>query len=184
MSGRASYRHGDVRSETIARVLDLIEEVGEQGITMRALAQHIGVAHRTLHHHFTDREGLLREVGAQGFALLAAALEAPDEPVAFVETYLRFGLARPQLYALMMRQRAEAGEASANLAMERNRVIARALAVLAPDESDPDAARRRVMRTWMMLHGGLLLNAARTLVAREPEQFVGEMLRIVGLAEA
>ncbi|MFM7348892.1 MAG: TetR/AcrR family transcriptional regulator [Erythrobacter sp.] len=179
LTQRASYRHGDVRAEAVDRALASIEEVGEQGIAMRAIAQALGVAHRTLHHHFADREGLLREVSARGFALLADVLDAEQTERGFVIAYLRFGLARPQLYTLMMRQRADAGQASPALGSARDRVIARALAVLAPDEADPDAGRRRVMRTWMTLHGGLALNASSTLMARDPEQFEAEMLRIV-----
>lgn len=184
LTQRSSYRHGDVRTEAVSHALAMIEAVGEQGVSVRAIAQTMGVAHRSLHHHFTDREGLLRDVSAHGFAMLADALSEADAPRAFVETYLKFGLARPQLYALMMRQRADARSASESLGAARDRVIARALAVLAPDERDPDAARRQVMRIWMMLHGGLSLNATATLMTRDPEQFVAEMLRIVALDQA
>lgn len=179
LTRRASYRHGDVCAVAVNHALAMIEEVGEQGLAMRAIAQALGVAHRTLHHHFTDREGLLREVGARGFAMLADVLGEAKSERAFVIAYLRFGLAHPQLYALMMRLSADAGAASPALGEARGRVIARALAVLAPGVADPDAGRRRVMRTWMTLHGGLALNATATLMARDPEQFVAEMLRIV-----
>lgn len=181
LTQRSSYRHGDVRAEAVTHALAMIEAVGEQGVSVRAIAQAMGVAHRSLNHHFTDRDGLLREVSAHGFAMLADALSGADAPRAFVETYLNFGLAYPQLYALMMRQRADARSASESLGMARDRVIARALEVLAPDERDPDVARRQVMRIWMMLHGGLSLNATATLMTRDPEQFVAEMLRIVAL---
>lgn len=178
MTGRATYRHGDVRAESLAAGLALLEQQGEQGLSVRAIAQTIGVAHRALHHHFGDREGLLREMSAAGFTMLAEALSAAATPRPFMEAYLRFGLAHPQLYALMMRQRADAGAACPRLQTARDRVIALALAALAPDETDPDQARRQVMRSWMLLHGGLALNASGTLMARDDETFVTEMMKI------
>ena len=178
MTGRATYRHGDVRAECLAIALQLLEEVGEQGLSMRNIAQKMGVAHRTLHHHFHDREGLLRELSASGFSMLAERLSAGLPPQRFMETYLRFGLEQPQLYALMMRQQADAGLACERLQIARQRVIALALTALAEGETDPDKARRRVMRTWMLLHGGLSLNASGTLMPRDSEAFVAEMMQI------
>ena len=183
MSARATYRHGDVRAECLTVALQLLEELGEQGLSMRSIAQKIGVAHRTLHHHFTDREGLLREISARGFAMLAERLAASLSPRGFMETYLRFGLEHPQLYALMMRQQSDAGAACAPLQTARQRVIALALAALAQGEADPDQARRRVMRSWMLLHGGLSLNASGTLMPRDAEAFVVEMMQIAAPPE-
>jgi AcrR family transcriptional regulator len=178
MTGRATYRHGDVRAECLAIALQLLEELGEQGLSMRNLAQRIGVAHRTLHHHFDDREGLLREVSADGFTMLAERLSDRLSPKQFMDAYLRFGLEHPQLYALMMRQQADAGLACERLQTARQRVIALALAALAEGETDPDEARRRVMRSWMLLHGGLSLNGSGTLMPRDSEAFVAEMMQI------
>lgn len=178
MIERATYRHGDVRAEGLTVALRLLEEQGEQGLSMRGIAQKLGVAHRTLHHHFADREGLLRELSASGFVMLADALTPVTTPRAFMESYLRFGLANPRLYALMMRQPAKVGPASERLKSARDHVIALALAALAKAETDPDTARRRVMRTWMLLHGGLSLNATGTLEARGDEMFVEEMMQI------
>lgn len=178
MTGRATYRHGDVRAECLTIALQLLEEAGEQGLSMRSIAQKIGVAHRTLHHHFNDREGLLRELSASGFTMLAERLAVATAPPQFMEAYLRFGLEHPQLYALMMRQQADAGLACERLQIARQRVIALALAALADGEADPDQARRRVMRSWMLLHGGLSLNASGTLMPRDHEAFVAEMMQI------
>lgn len=178
MTGRATYRHGDVRAECLAIARQLLEEVGEQGLSMRNIAQKIGVAHRTLHHHFDDREGLLRELSASGFAMLAERLSVGLTPPQFMEAYLRFGLQHPQLYALMMRQQADAGSHCERLQIARQRVIALALAALADGEADPDTSRRRVMRSWMLLHGGLSLNASATLMPRDSEAFVAEMMQI------
>lgn len=178
MKRRATYRHGDVRTEGLTVALQLLEEHGEQGLSMRGIAQKIGVAHRALHHHFTDREGLLRELSASGFTMLADALSAATSPRSFMETYLCFGLQHPQLYVLMMRQPANAGVACERLQTARDRVITLALAALAEGEADPEEARRRVMRIWMLMHGGLALNASSSLMTRDGAAFIAEMMQI------
>lgn len=184
MTGRATYRHGDLRAEALTVALQLLEENGEQGLSMRGIALRIGVAHRALHHHFADREGLLRELSASGFTMLADALSEATSPRSFLETYLRFGLQHPQLYALMMRQRADANATHERLHTTRNRVITLALAALAEGEADSTQARRCVMRSWMLMHGGLSLNASGTLMARDEEVFISEMMQIAGLQTA
>lgn len=178
MTRRATYRHGDLRAESLSIAIVLLEEVGETGLSMRGLAQKVGVAHRALHHHFTDREGLLRELSARGFTMLADSLSGAGALRQFMECYLRFGIAYPRLYTLMMRQKANAGAACDRLQQARDRVISLALAALAEGETDPDEARRRVMRSWMLLHGGLSLHASQTLMARDGEAFIAEMIRI------
>ncbi len=99
------YHHGDVRSEAIAAALALCEEAGPDAVTMRAVAGKVGVDHRAIYRHFADRDRLLAEVAALGYADLLAALEEggcdPGLQADFAAS-IRFALARPRLYALML----------------------------------------------------------------------------------
>lgn len=119
MTGRAICRHGDVRAEGLTVAPRLLEERGGQGLSMRGIAQRIGVARRALHHHFADREGLLRELIASGFIMLADALSEAHSPRSLMEAYLRFSLAQPKLYAFMMQLPTDAGAAGAGSLGER-----------------------------------------------------------------
>lgn len=177
MTQRATYRHGNVRDEAIAHALAALES--GQALSLRAVAKEVGVAHHALSHHFDDLQGLLRAVAAAGFTQLCDALADAKTPEAYMRAFLAFGLKRPALYDLMMRQSVDAGSRSAALQLARDRLIALSVAMFAPDAKTEDAARRRVMRIWMMLHGGLALHGNRVLQPRTDDAFIAEMLQIV-----
>src|SRR5512146_3266476 len=179
---RESYHHGGLK----AAALDLAERLieSEPDFSLRALAEGLGVAHRALYNHFGDRAGLLAELSARGFEALARAVGATHEPADFVRAYADFALRRPGLYALMMRQTYAGFEAVPALRAAADRMIAASLAVLTPDAPDADSGRRAVMRTWMLVHGGLSLHASGALRTRTDEAFVAELLAIAGLGSA
>ena len=62
--------------------LALLAAEGRDALTLRAVAERIGVNHRALYRHFASLDALKVEVAAMGFARLADALEkvSPGEP--------------------------------------------------------------------------------------------------------
>jgi AcrR family transcriptional regulator len=82
-----------------------LAEHGDAGISLRAVARRAGVSHAAPKHHFTDRAGLLTVLAADGFAALAAALEAVggdgERLTALGHAYVDFGLEHPALFELM-----------------------------------------------------------------------------------
>ncbi|MET7691935.1 TetR/AcrR family transcriptional regulator [Streptomyces sp. NPDC005483] len=84
------YHHGDLRRAILTAALDVIAADGPAGLSLRDLARRAGVSHAAPAHHFRDRTGLLTAIAAEGFALLAAAVnDAPDLKDAGVR-YVRF----------------------------------------------------------------------------------------------
>lgn len=179
---REAYHHGDLKAAALAEAERLIETDPE--FSMRQLATTLGVAHRALYNHFGDRAGLLAQLAAGGFRQLAAATAKAGSAAAFITAYARFALARPRLYHLMMAQPYPAFEREPDLRAAADRLIAVALAVLAPDASNADSGRRAVMKHWMLVHGGLALHAGGVLRGRDDAGFIAELLAIAGLAPA
>jgi AcrR family transcriptional regulator len=179
---REAYHHGQLRTAALDAAEALIEQ--DADISLRALAGGLGVAHRALYNHFGDRAGLLAALAARGFERLADAVAGAGSAEAFVRAYAGFALARPGLYALMMRQTYRAFETDPALRVAADRLISVALRVLAPGAPDADSGRRAVMRLWMLVHGGLALHAGGALRTRSDEDFVTELLAIAGLAPA
>lgn len=179
---RETYHHGGLKTAALDLAETLVE--AEPDFSLRALAEKLGVAHRALYNHFGDRAGLLAELSARGFEALAKAVGATQTPADFVRAYAGFALARPGLYALMMRQTYAGFEGVPVLRAAADRMIAASLAVLAPDAPDADSGRRAVMRLWMLVHGGLSLHASGALRTRTDAAFVAELLAIAGLGEA
>src|SRR5919112_2521789 len=100
--GRDSYHHGDLRAVILSQAADMVAERGADGISLRELAREAGVSHAAPAHHFTDRRGLFTALAAQGWRLLAGALDAarPDF-IAAALAYVRFALDHPGHYAVM-----------------------------------------------------------------------------------
>jgi AcrR family transcriptional regulator len=84
----------------------LLERDGERGLTMRRLADSLGIRAPSLYKHLPDKHALEMELVATGFAMLADALESAASPgqadglAAMAAAYRRFALSHPHLYRL------------------------------------------------------------------------------------
>ncbi|WP_031172376.1 TetR/AcrR family transcriptional regulator [Streptosporangium roseum] len=98
-------------AEIVSAARVLLEEEGRDALTVRALADRLGIRAPSLYKHFSDKaavEAALMERGlAETGAALHAALDAarhatpPREPIgAVLRAYRRIGLAHPNLYRL------------------------------------------------------------------------------------
>lgn len=105
----ASYHHGDLRAALLLAASELLEQHGQDALSLREVARVAGVSHNAPYHHFKDKEALLSALAAAGQdQLLAEQLAAansvggPVEAVVSVGmAYVRFGVKRPQLFALI-----------------------------------------------------------------------------------
>jgi len=110
MARQKSYHHGDLRQALIETGLDMLEEHGLEGLTLRKLAARVGVSHAAPEHHFPTLRHLLTAFATEGFRLFGASMrsamaEAPDDPAeqlrAASRGYLAFASTRPHLFRLM-----------------------------------------------------------------------------------
>lgn len=178
--GRKRFHHGALADSATEAALEILEAEGEAAVAMRRVGEACGVAHRSLYRHFANREALLCALAARGFDAVATALSYAESREDLIGVYGRFALKRPHLYGLMMTRRNAAIEADARLRAAADRMIEQSLRILAPGERDPEKARRKVMRVWMALHGGVALHAAGVIKARNAAAFIDEMTAILG----
>jgi AcrR family transcriptional regulator len=93
--------------EVVAAGRLLLEEEGAEALTMRRLAERVGIRAPSLYKHLPDKAALEAAIIATGFEEAAAAFEAAVEGaaegalVALAAAYRRFALAHPHLYRLM-----------------------------------------------------------------------------------
>jgi AcrR family transcriptional regulator len=93
--------------EVVAAGRRLLEEEGPEALTMRRLAERVGIRAPSLYKHLPDKAALEAAIIATGFEEAAAAFEAAVEDaaegalVALAAAYRRFALAHPHLYRLM-----------------------------------------------------------------------------------
>ncbi|SEF08615.1 WHG domain-containing protein [Streptomyces sp. Ag109_O5-10] len=91
--------------EIAAAARDLLEESGPAVLTMRTLADRLGIKAPSLYKHFPDKHAVEVELTAQMLEESAAALEAaatrhPGSLEALAEAYRAYALAHPHLYCL------------------------------------------------------------------------------------
>jgi AcrR family transcriptional regulator len=104
----APYHHGDLRAACLRAALELLEEDGAAGLSIRAVARRAGVAPSAPYRHYADRDALVSAVAAVGYRelaqFLAAASPAPSTPedlAAVAVAYVQFALQRPSLFRVM-----------------------------------------------------------------------------------
>ncbi|HNM97168.1 MAG TPA: TetR/AcrR family transcriptional regulator [Marmoricola sp.] len=183
-----AYHHGDLRNALIKAALDLLNESGPEGVSLRAVARRAGVSHAAPYHHFVDKAALMDAVALTGFKMLRdAIMSAHSEAELGLQqyrqagmAYARFGFDNEALFRLMFRPGAtdrtevwdfaramydEVREASANAA--------------------PDVESRLMARTgWVAIHGTTMLILDGLLEADTPqerEQLLEEITMMLGL---
>jgi AcrR family transcriptional regulator len=92
--------------EIVGVALELLEEEGPDGLSMRRIAERVGIRAPSIYKHLPDKQALEAAIISVGFELQADALERSlarsDDPLrALARAYRAFAKAHPHLYRLM-----------------------------------------------------------------------------------
>jgi hypothetical protein len=106
---------GRLRDEIIAAAARLIEENGQDAVSLRAVARSAGITAPSIYSHFEDLDDLLEAVIAHNFDALAANLrrgvEAHADPKSRLRgachAYVAFGRDHPEQYAVLFTRKIE-----------------------------------------------------------------------------
>lgn len=164
---KTSYHHGDLRSSLLDVATQLIAEGGVDALSMRKLADRVGVSRTAPYHHFTDKHALLSALAEEGFKAYEhslretmAGVSDPDEWLpCFAHWYLSFAQANPELYNLMFGQNVwKAGEPTEQLKGQAHGCFRRYVEMvsdwqqrgLIANDMDP---LRFAQVSWSTLHG-------------------------------
>ncbi|POX48065.1 TetR/AcrR family transcriptional regulator [Streptomyces sp. Ru72] len=138
--------------EIVAAARTLLEESGPTALTMRTLADHLGIKAPSLYKHFPDKHAVEVELIAQMLdetaeALEAAETRAPGSLQTLAEAYRTYALAHPHLYCLTTERPLPRAALPPGL---EDRA---ALPLLRACGGDLDLARA----TWAFAHGMVIL---------------------------
>jgi AcrR family transcriptional regulator len=90
----AKYHHGNLRKVLIDQGVKLVEESGVNALTLREIADRVGVSRTAPYRHFAEKADLLAAIREAGFAAFAEALEAARDSAAdFTARFDAVGLA-------------------------------------------------------------------------------------------
>lgn len=111
MGSKRSYHHGDLEKALVQEGLAQVRARGHMAVSLRQVAQTLGVSPSAAYAHFPDKRALMAAVGTAGTALLdervlaAADLVDPDPDRAAVtrldatlRAYAGFAMAEPHLF--------------------------------------------------------------------------------------
>jgi AcrR family transcriptional regulator len=146
--------------EIVDVALDLLAEEGPDGLSMRRLADRLGIQAPSIYKHLPDKQALEAAIISVGFELQADAfehaVEGSEDPLgAIADCYRRFARANPHLYRLMT-------ERELHRDLLTPGVEARtALPLYEAVGRDPDLARA----AWAFAHGMTILELDRRFPA-------------------
>ena len=114
VSPRTGYHHGDLEQALVTEALAQLRTRGAEAVSLRQVAQAVGVSPSAAYSHFPDKTALMTAVGTLGMGeldarMVAAAQAVPgDDDRASIarfrsggETYVRFAVEEPHLFRHM-----------------------------------------------------------------------------------
>ncbi|WP_020681335.1 TetR/AcrR family transcriptional regulator [Marinobacterium rhizophilum] len=111
MTDTKPYHHGELRPALIDAANAIIRDGGIEGLSMRRLADQVGVSRTAPYHHFKDKNALLCAIAEIGFEaqdrMIREILDVEDDASSqalftrWVRAYIRFANDNPQTYDLM-----------------------------------------------------------------------------------
>jgi AcrR family transcriptional regulator len=171
---RATYRHGNLKAAALKAAFGLVE-AGHESLSLREVADAVGVAHRSLYNHFADREALLDAVATEAYTRLAAVLVKAQTPRDYTAKYVRFALANRAIYALMTSRPHATMKHNPPLRSAVHKVITEAMRIFCRDIATPAERRRAVMKIYITLYGGISLYAAGVLDQPSEKALIAEL---------
>lgn len=111
-AGRARNPRGEggrLRADIVGAAHALLDEAGEDAVTLRAVARRVGISAPSIYAHFADRQAILLAVATDAFAELAEylgdATARHDDPAARLRAvcsaYLTYAREQPRRYRIM-----------------------------------------------------------------------------------
>ena len=111
---RDNYHHGDLQAALIEAAINLVRVNGPDHLSLRAVAEQVGVSPSAVYHYFPDKDSLITEVGDQLFIKMAemqreALGQIPGNSARAAKmryrelgrTYFRWANSEPNLFRLM-----------------------------------------------------------------------------------
>ena len=153
-------------AEILEASLQLLESGGADALTMRSLAEALGIKAPSLYRHYADRAALEAALVAHGAGQLQAMLEGigtgtPETRLCdAADRYRQFAHAHPALYAMMMQPQPSSGAPKAlwNTVLELSSAVT---------GSDDDTAA--AVALWAFLHGFVSLERQGSFGASGPQ---------------
>ena len=160
-------------ADRIAKVaLEILEREGPDAVSMRRVAQAVGITPMAIYHHFPNREALLTTITDREFAKLLSHMQAhPVEGttearlIAVMEGYVDYALLQPQVFDYVFsRVRAGARQFPKDFRARRSPTLNPVADLLAAEMEKGHLKKDDVwevaLALWAHVHGYVVLHRA------------------------
>ena len=194
----ARGKGAELRGELLRAAMDLLTETGEEdAVSLRAVAQRVGVSVPSIYLHFADKQALLDAVCEEVFEALhvqmrAAAADATDvfdglrrQGVAYVQ----FAIANPEHYRIVLMRKHESPSTGdpADLMMASSafrEFVASVQECVDVGVLEGDAASL-ALQLWAAAHGVAALLVAKPYFPWPPlDDYIEQVVRMAGMGIA
>ena len=109
LKDNSSYHHGNLRQTLVVAATEMIANRGIESLSLRKLAEKVGVSRTAAYHYFEDKNDLLCAIAANGFKrwqdslnqLNSNLLPERDKFEQYILGYITFATNNPEEYELM-----------------------------------------------------------------------------------
>jgi len=164
-------RHAEVEASILEAARDLLAERGISGLSMRALAERVGITAAAIYHYFENKDQLIGRVVDRGFQKFGGYLQSAanvhprgslDRVRAIGEAYLRFALENQAYFRVLFSLQRDQGHTLEDLPEGGGygflrRAVVDAIEAGTMRQTDPDLM---VMYLWSLAHGLLTISMA------------------------
>jgi AcrR family transcriptional regulator len=163
MSTKKPYHKEDLRGDLLRAGRAWVEAHGHLGLSMRILAQQVGVSPGAPYHHFPDRRAFLLALALDGFremlarsdAVAATADNPADKLRALGTQFIRFAEENPHLVDLMYESELTSPALDPDLLafQQIGHAAVRAAVAASMPGLDGEAADLRTLAFWSAIYG-------------------------------
>lgn len=163
MSTKKPYHKEDLRGDLLKAGRAWVEANGHLGLSMRILAQQVGVSPGAPYHHFPDRRSFLLALALDGFREMLAGSDAvaatEDDPAAKLRAlgteFIRFAEKNPHLVDLMYESELTSPALDPELLayQQIGHAAVRAAVAASMPGLDPAATDLRTLAFWSAIYG-------------------------------
>lgn len=110
VAAKRQYHHGDLRSTLLDAASTMLREGGIEGLSLRKLADRVGVSRTAPYHHFKDKNELLCAIAEVGFKrwqsdarqiFQQTEVSTREKYRQFFQGYIAYAADNPEMYDLM-----------------------------------------------------------------------------------
>ncbi|MEG1235506.1 MAG: TetR/AcrR family transcriptional regulator, partial [Acinetobacter sp.] len=163
IANRKHYHVGNLESQLIDQAKKMLEEVGPDKLSIRAIAEQLGVSATAVYHHFANKDELISHLAAEGFNQLEKVLvqcqvnvENQNKMQILSRTYMLFAFDHPAMYQLMFGSQLAHSEMNGKLLTARKQayaVVEQCVADVLGQDIQSKEVRSAALAAWSFAHG-------------------------------